>query len=119
MENKNKPELRQQPDQDGITINVGRSSPRDDERQQLPTEDKRHPDTSRSNEKGSDQRTPTQAELRAAELEEIDNTEISEEHTTTSLYRRAVSDFDPKETEPQLAEHYVYRDDEFERDGYF
>jgi len=33
--------------------------------------------------------------------------------------RRAVADFDPEETEPQLAEHFVYKDEEFEKDGYF
>ena len=72
-----------------------------------------------ASEETDDERTAREAEERAAELAEIDETEISDTHNSTALYRRAISDFDPKETEVQLAEHWHEDDDELQRYGYF
>lgn len=119
MANPNKPETRKRDDSRGITINVGSERQRDDDGKDIPSDDQQHLDTQRPNEEGSDEGEPSEAEIRAAELKTIDETEISDEAETTTLYRRAVSDFDPNETEVQLAEHWVYRDEELERDGYF
>lgn len=49
----------------------------------------------------------------------LEHTEISDEYETTPFYRRAVAEFDPDDTRPQLAEFWVFRDPEYERDGYF
>ena len=70
-------------------------------------------------EERSGERVLSEAEQREAELREIDSTEISNDAETSTLYRRAVSDFDPKETKPQVAEYWHFTDAEFERDGHF
>lgn len=49
----------------------------------------------------------------------IEETEVSEDATTTKLYRRAVAEFDPDETRPQLAEFYRFRDREIDEHGFF
>ena len=82
-------------------------------------EDQRSSTSDTTREETDDERIAREAEERAEQLKEIDETEISHTHQTSALYRRAVSDFDPHETEPQLAEHWVETDDELERFGYF
>lgn len=61
----------------------------------------------------------TEEELRELRYQDIDDTEIDDTNKTSALYRRAAEDFDPKETEVQLAEHFVYTDAELEEFGYF
>lgn len=78
-----------------------------------------HTDPARVDQETGNQRVPTEEEIRTQLLDDIDNTEILDEGTSTQLYRRAIADFDPDETEAQLSEHYVFRDEELEKKGYF
>lgn len=70
-------------------------------------------------EEGSDEGDVETPEQRAERLKEISETEVSTEYTSSPQYRVAVSEFDPDDTDPQPAEHWVYNDPEFEEHGNF
>lgn len=76
-------------------------------------------DPNNNNEETGAEGVPTEDEIRAAEIAYIDDTEIVDGAISTPLYRRAYADFDPDETEVQLLEHFVYKSEELEKDGYF
>lgn len=119
MANENQSELRSTSDQK-IADELNRSRTQSHSDDDTTNDETRRSTTSTEpREETDDERTAREAEERAAELKEIDETEISNTHQTSALYRRAVSDFDPNETEPQLAEHWIETDDELERFGYF
>ena len=120
MENKDESGFRNRFDKEGDAEDVKRKLKSSDDGDKLDARDVSGSDvTDSGSEEGSDEGVLTEAEKRELELKKIDETEISDFAETTPLYRRAVSDFDPKETRPQLAEHWEYRDEEYERDGYF
>lgn len=52
-------------------------------------------------------------------IPDVEDVEIHEEFTTTPLYRRAVSLFDPDEKNVQLIEHWEYMDEDISKRGYF
>lgn len=74
------------------------------------TQQQTNPET--DNDKGSDKGNSNQDERQ----EELFPTEAQRNNPAT-LYNKAVEMFDPEERNPQLAEHTIYRDKEFERDG--
>ena len=121
MENKDVKRLRNEDNTESREEDV-RSDVRksDDDSKQLSRENSDGRDTSENgDEKGSDERVLTKDEQIAERYREIDETEILEEGKSSALYRRAVSDFNPRDTRVQLAEHWEYRDPEFEQKGHF
>lgn len=44
---------------------------------------------------------------------------IPAEFQTSTIYRRAIQDYDPNEMQVQLSEHYFFTDAQYERDGHF
>lgn len=119
MANTNEPKLRNNDHPDSPTKHVPGQPVTDVKHELLGNDGDGHPSSNEPHPERSDEREPTPAELRAAELEEIDATEISQDHTTSTVYRRAFSDYDPEITDEQICEHWVYRDAEYERDGNF
>lgn len=134
MADQTKPELRQDdnPRGDKPHVNANDSGPPDNS-QQLATPEHRQTDTPEDNRSTrSDERTPEEIEADrewnewlAEQRKEFDrrkaveHTEILDNAQSTPNYRRAVADFDPESSEPQLAEFWEYTDAEYDRDGYF
>ena len=50
-------------------------------------------------------------------LEEREKIREAKRNDPATLYNKAMEEFDPEETEPQLAEHTRYRNADYDRDG--
>ncbi len=59
----------------------------------------------------------TPEDIRAIEIEELK--ELAAESGASVLYHKAIKDFDPNETNVQIAEFIVFRDKEYDEHGYF
>lgn len=119
MENKNDPKVRIKDDREGnLEDETSHGSNPGDTVGGKDRSDSRSSDASERGSEDGDARAAG-PESEADPFEAIDSTEVSREHRTSALYRRAVSDYDPDELQPQLLEHYVFHDPEFDRDGYF
>ena len=77
------------------------------------------PTTSEPVQETDDERAARETQERETELARIDETEFVEDAQSTTLARRAFALFDPNDTEPQAAEHWVEIDQELEQFGNF
>ena len=69
--------------------------------------------TQRNNKEGSDQGTSEEK----LSLEDREKAREIARNNPATLYHKAMEKFNPDETEPQLAEHTIYRNKDYERDG--
>ena len=78
-----------------------------------------HQQIDHSRRKDDPKTNPHQGSPSGTDTETSPGEEIAKPDPTDpgTLYNKAMEQFDPAETRPQLAEHLVFRDQDFERDG--
>ena len=82
-------------------------------------------DNKQSDQDGKEEHTATDTEERGSQgtseeklsLEEREKIREAKRNDPATLYNKAMEEFDPEETEPQLAEHTRYRNADYDRDG--
>ena len=125
MANQNKPTVRDIDHQTEPSDDDQRQRPSNDEREQLPHQDRQSLASETDDAEGSDTRTPEEIEAEQREQliterqQFITETSRSQGRHTTTEYSRAVAEFDPDDTDPQLGEMWEYLDREYEQDGHF
>ena len=120
MEDENKSEVRKRDTEDNVSESRRGSADASNDNKELATPRERPSGdgASAADEESSDSRDALEVEQREIEQRWIDETEVVEQGRSTAAYRRAMADYDPRSKEPQLIEHAVFIDEEYERFGY-